>query len=195
MNLPGSEGEHRLQEQYKTKERAQAFYEQQVRDYLNAPMREFIARQPMVFVATADGKGECDCSIRTGDPGFVQVLDAQTLLYPEYRGNGVLASLGNILENPHIGMIFVDFFQTTRGLHVNGYADIKSGEEARAIFQDRGRAEPQHPVGKTPERWVIVRVEEAYIHCSKNIPHLQLVETPEEKGSDSGQDAGFFREK
>ncbi len=197
MNLPGSEGEHILQEKYRTQDRAQAFYTQQVLDYLNLPMQEFVGAQSMVFIATADSKGECDCSIRTGLPGFVQILDAQTLLYPEYRGNGVLASLGNILENPHIGMVFVDFFRTTRGLHVNGYADIKSNEEVVHILEEAGKgaAGLQHPAGKTPERWVIVRVEEAYIHCSKNIPHLQLVEAPEERNIDSEQDSRFFREK
>lgn len=59
-------------------------------------MREFIADREMVFIATADAAGECDCSLRAGLPGFVRSLDEKILLYPEYRGNGVLASLGNI---------------------------------------------------------------------------------------------------
>jgi predicted pyridoxine 5'-phosphate oxidase superfamily flavin-nucleotide-binding protein len=93
-------------------------------NHLNPLMCAFIARQELVFIATADAHGACDCSLRAGLPGFVRVLDAQTLIYPEYRGNGVLASLGNISENPHIGMIFVDFFESTVGLHVNGKAEI-----------------------------------------------------------------------
>src|SRR5271167_4836156 len=60
---------------------------------------------------------------------FVRVLDRTTLLYPEYRGNGVLASLGNISENPHIGLIFIDFFEATIGLHVNGKARIVDNNE------------------------------------------------------------------
>ena len=63
-------------------------------------MVEFIGRQKMVWIATADGHGECDCSFRAGPPGFVQGLDPWTMRYPEYRGNGVMASLGNLLENP-----------------------------------------------------------------------------------------------
>jgi predicted pyridoxine 5'-phosphate oxidase superfamily flavin-nucleotide-binding protein len=57
----------------------------------------------MVFVATADANGNCDCSPRFGISGFVIILDDKTLAYPEYRGNGVFASLGNIIDNPHIG--------------------------------------------------------------------------------------------
>jgi predicted pyridoxine 5'-phosphate oxidase superfamily flavin-nucleotide-binding protein len=63
----------------------------------------------MVWIATADAHGACDCSFRAGPPGFVQVLGDRTVLYPEYRGNEVMASLGNIAENPHVGMVFLDF--------------------------------------------------------------------------------------
>jgi uncharacterized protein len=67
---------------------------------LKEQMMSFIARQEIAWIATADSHGECDCSFRAGPPGFVQVLDARTLRYPEYRGNGIMASLGNILDNP-----------------------------------------------------------------------------------------------
>jgi predicted pyridoxine 5'-phosphate oxidase superfamily flavin-nucleotide-binding protein len=99
-----------------TSSRAAAFYANQILAHLNPLMREFIARQEMAFIATADAGGACDCSFRAGTPGFVQVLDDKTLAYPEYRGNGVLASVGNILENPQIGMIFLDYYQSTVGL-------------------------------------------------------------------------------
>src|SRR5262249_4699569 len=111
----GSHGEHLLQEQLGSSARANAFYRKQMPDRLNAWMRKFIAKQEMVFIASADANGECDCSFRAGMKGFVRVLDEQTLVYPEYRGNGVLASLGNVVDNPHLGMIFVDFFRHTIG--------------------------------------------------------------------------------
>ena len=60
----------------------------------------------------------------------MQVLDDTTLAYPEYRGNGVLASVGNILENPHVGLMFIDYYQTTVGLHVNGRARVLDPGEA-----------------------------------------------------------------
>ena len=104
QTMPGSHGEHELQEEYGTRSRAEAFYKHQVLSYLNPPMRTFIARQEMFFLSTADGHGECDVSFRAGEAGFVHVLDERILVYPEYRGNGVLASLGNIAENPQTPM-------------------------------------------------------------------------------------------
>jgi uncharacterized protein len=156
---PGSQGEHELQRRYRSGDRARRFYREQVLDRLNDRMIQFIGRQEMVWIATADGHGECDCSFRAGPPGFVQVLDARTLRYPEYRGNGVMASLGNILENPHVGMVFLDFDQERIGLHVNGTARI-----VEAGWHELARPRV--------ERWVEVRVDEAYIHCRKHLPHL-----------------------
>jgi hypothetical protein len=134
--MPGSRGEHELQERYGTVARARSFYRRQVLDRLNAGMREFIARQEMCFVATADATGGCDCSFRAGPPGFVRVLDERTLVYAEYRGNGVMASLGNLGENPHVGMLFVDFAQDVIGLHVNGSARVV--ETAELLTSTRG---------------------------------------------------------
>jgi predicted pyridoxine 5'-phosphate oxidase superfamily flavin-nucleotide-binding protein len=122
--LPGSAGEHALQCAYGTETRAQRFYADQVRDRLLPTMVEFVQRMEMVFVATADTHGECDASLRAGPPGFILVLDARTLAYPEYRGNGVHASLGNISENAHVGLLMVDFVRDLIGLHVNGMARI-----------------------------------------------------------------------
>ncbi|MER6736712.1 pyridoxamine 5'-phosphate oxidase family protein [Streptomyces puniciscabiei] len=169
---PGSDGEHRLQERMGTTARAARFYDEQVLDRLNPRMREFAARQEMFFLATSDRHGECDNTFRAGPPGFVRVFDDRTLAYPEYRGNGVLASLGNIEENPHVGILMIDFLQDRIGLHVNGRARVLSDEEMR-------RERPDLPVEPVPGRrarlWVEVTVEEAYIHCAKHIPHLQKV--------------------
>jgi uncharacterized protein len=166
---PGSEGEHVLQEHCGTTERAARFYETQFTSCLTPLMREFIARMEMAFIATSDGTGECDCSFRAGPPGFIQVLDEQTLAYPEYRGNGVMASLGNLVENPNIGVLLIDFERDLIGLHVNGSAQVLSPAEMHEL-QPR-LPEPSHP-GRRPEHWVVVSVTEAYIHCSKHIPKL-----------------------
>ena len=167
--LPGSRGEHELQDRFATTARASAFYQRQVLPYLNERMRAFVARQEMCFIATADAAGECDATFRAGPPGFVQVLDERTLAYPEYRGNGVLASLGNIRENAHVGLLFVDFFRDVIGLHVNGRAAVMEDAEMRAILDDP----VTDPVpGRRPERWVLVHVHEAYVHCAKHIPRL-----------------------
>lgn len=171
---PGSDGEHLLQQRLGTADRADRFYDEQVLDHLNGRMREFVARQEMFFLATADRHGECDSTFRAGPPGFLNVLDGRTLAYPEYRGNGVLASLGNIEENPHVGIMMIDFFRDRIGLHVNGRARVVEDDEIRARH-------PGLPVDPIPGRravvWVEVAVEEAYIHCAKHIPHLQKVPT------------------
>lgn len=177
----GSDGEVRLQERYGSRSRALAFYRNQMCGQLNEAMREFIARQEMVFVATADHEGEADCSFRAGPPGFVRVLDAKTLCYPEYRGNGVMASLGNISENGHVGMLFVDFMAAKIGLHVNGTAKVVGNDEMRrnSRLTPEVEADLDQTGGRRPERWVLIRVEEAYVHCSKHIPLLRRVDTAE----------------
>ncbi|MFH8404570.1 pyridoxamine 5'-phosphate oxidase family protein [Streptomyces sp. NPDC018019] len=155
-----------------TIERADRFYDDQVLDHLNARMREFVGRQEMFFLATADRHGECDSTFRAGPPGFVQVLDERTIAYPEYRGNGVMASIGNISENPHLGILMIDFTRDRIGLHVNGRARVVMDDEMRARHPDL----PVDPVpGRRAQLWVEVAVEETYIHCAKHIPHLQKV--------------------
>jgi predicted pyridoxine 5'-phosphate oxidase superfamily flavin-nucleotide-binding protein len=183
---PGSIGEHTLQDRCGTKDRAENFYQRQMLDRLNGPMQEFIARQEMVFIATSDSKGNCDCSLRAGLPGFVRVLNESALAYPEYRGNGVLASLGNIHENPRMGMMFVDFFSDTVGLHVNGKARIIENAELiqLATLPIEVRLDASVTGGRKPERWVFVEVEEAYIHCSKHIPLLAKLDKSIAWGTD-----------
>ena len=145
------------------------------------------------FIATSDAHGECDTSFRAGPPGFVRVIDEQTVMWPEYKGNGVMASMGNIAENGYVGLLFVDFFETAVGLHVNGTATVVEnaaveafgGAVRPAAVRDR-RWPTSEDTKKTPERWVVVSIDEAYIHCSKHIPHLQYA--PE--GEDAGRRAG-----
>ena len=124
VTLPGCAGEHLLQQTYNTADRAERFYRDQVLDHLNPEMIAFVGRMEMAFVGTADAAGECDSSFRAGPPGFLHVLDAKRIAYPEYRGNGVLASLGNISENPHLAILMVDFVRDLIGLHINGMASV-----------------------------------------------------------------------
>ncbi|MET7769142.1 pyridoxamine 5'-phosphate oxidase family protein [Nocardia sp. NPDC005366] len=184
----GSDGEHELQDRYGTQARAERFYTDQVLDRLNPTMVEFIARMDMAFIATSDGNGECDTSFRAGLPGFLHVIDEHTIAYPEYRGNGVMASMGNILENPHVGILLIDFVRDLIGLHVNGSARIVEDATLR-----RSTDLPPPAQGRAAELWVVVGVEEAYIHCRKHIPHLVPVrreqrdwgtDNPRAKGGD-----------
>ncbi|MEQ1794412.1 MAG: pyridoxamine 5'-phosphate oxidase family protein [Nitrospira sp.] len=199
MNMPDISGEQQAQEQFGTTSRAAAFQANQVLDHLNGPMQQFVARQEMAFIATASASGACDCSFRAGTRGFVVVLDEKTLVYPEYRGNGVLASVGNILENPHIGMIFLDYYLTTMGLHVNGKAHVLTPGEMEGMphlpasileaMQVKG--------GRRPEAWILVNIEEAYVHCSKHVPLMKRLDKHIAWGSDDEFVKGgdFFRTK
>jgi len=156
-------------------------------DQLNDQMQEFIGRMEMAFIATADEHGECDASFRAGPPGFMQVLGPGTLAWPEYRGNGVMASAGNITENPHVGILFVDFVTDLIGLHVNGSAELMApGEFAESYSADVIDVVP----GRRPERWIVVTVEEAYIHCSKHIPRLAPVDRRRDWGTDDPRKKG-----
>lgn len=187
-------GERELQEQFRTEVRAAKFYSEQLLDHLNPAMMEFLRRQEMVFIATSDAAGECDSSFRAGEGGFIHVIDAGTLAYPEYRGNGVLASLGNIHENAHVGMLFVDFVEDLIGLHVNGRAVIVEDQDLR-------RRLPDLPLPRTrnrqPECWVVVTVQEAYIHCRKHIPRMMPAPTERAWGTDDATRKGgdFFHAK
>ena len=171
----GPRGERELQAAYGTEERATRFYNKQVFDHLNPKMLSYLLRQEMMFVASSNANGECNCSLRSGPPGFVHTLDLKTLVYPEYRGNGVMATLGNITENPHIGLFFPDFYKSTVGLHINGRATIVENQELRRWnnLTREVRKATLITIGKRPERWVSIAVEEAYIHCSKHIPRLE----------------------
>lgn len=180
--MHGSRGERELQQAWGTNDRAQRFYDRQMRSDLNETMQALIRRQEMVFIATADAGGNCDCSPRFGAPGFVEILNPKQLAYPEFRGNGVFASMGNISENPHIGLVFVDFLDTTVGLHVNGTARISPPEEAPGDLASRtytGRN-----AKSILEQWVIIDIDEAYIHCSKHVPRLAKLEKPIHWGTD-----------
>jgi truncated hemoglobin YjbI len=186
--LPGSDGEHKIQEKYDSKSRAINFYEKQMLSYLAPRMKEFIARQEFLFVATADRHGECDCTSKFGKPGFIRVLGDNYLIYPEYRGNGVYANTGNMSENPHIAMLMIDFTRDTVGLHVNGKVRVIETDELRQ-YADKLPADVVEEINlvgkKCPERWVMVEVEEAYIQCSKHIPLLKKADKAIDWGTDN----------
>lgn len=186
--VPGSDGEHYLQKKYDTEDRANAFYNAQVLDYLAPKMQEFIARQEFMFVSTADRHGECDCTSKLGTPGFIRVLNEKYIIYPERRGNGVFANLGNILENPHIGLLIIDFFQDTIGLHINGKARVIEHEDLMSYQENLPQSildEISLEGLKHPERWIMVEVEEAYVQCAKHIPLLKKENKPIDWGTDS----------
>ena len=197
MNHPGSQGELELQKKYNTSNSANSFYNSQMFDLLNPEMQKFIEDQEMVFLSTADSKGECDASFRAGPKSFIKVLDNKTLAFPEFKGNGVMASLGNISENPQIGLMFIDFCKSSIGLHVNGKAKIITEKEAGQLVNPLDKAEAGKDGQHKTKLWIEVKVEEAFIHCSKHIPRLQKKDKTIHWGTDDEKLKGgdFFNTK
>jgi hypothetical protein len=144
------------------------------RDHLDESARAFLAQADMFFLATCDQRGLPTCSYKGGEPGFVRVLDPHWLAFPSYDGNGKYQSLGNLLQNPHVGMLFIDFEQPRR-LRIQGVASIDADEALLSTY---------------PGAQCIVRVEvtEAYINCPRYVHQYQRV-TPSEYVPTAGSEA------
>ena len=127
------------------------------RAHLDVHTREFIARSPFVLLATSNRAGRCDVSPKGDAPGFVMVLDDTHLVIPDRIGNNRIDGLTNIVENPHVGMIFLIPGREDT-LRVNGRACIVRDEEIL------GRLEVQ---GKRPKVAIGVEIEECFLHCAK----------------------------
>jgi uncharacterized protein len=143
------EGMRRLQDERETRRLADRLEQVTVRDAFSEEDRAFIERCAMVFVATADAEGRPECSYKGGLPGFVRVVDERTLALPDYDGNGMYRSWGNVLVNPHVALLFLDF-EAPRRIRVNGTATIHADDPLRdelegAVFVVRVRAERIFP--------------------------------------------------
>jgi len=121
------DGMRRLQDARETRRIADRLEAVIVHSTFTAEDRELIERCPMVFVATADANARPDCSYKGGLPGFVRVIDDCTLVIPDYDGNGMYRTWGNLEVNPHIGLLFVDFADPDR-LRVNGTATVRADD-------------------------------------------------------------------
>ena len=124
---------------------------------LDAHCRAFIARSPLVMVATSGADGSCDVSPRGDPPGFVAVLDDHTLALPDRKGNNRLDALGNVLENPHVGLLFV----------VPGIDDTLRVNGTARISTDPQLLEPMAIAGRLPASALVVTVQEAFLHCGR----------------------------
>ena len=140
------DGSRRLQDRFDTRRLADRIDEKLVaRGTIDDDDRAFIERCDMVFVATA-ADGRPNCSYKGGDPGFVRVLDERTIALPSYDGNGMYLSMGNLLVNPHVGLLFINFEERKR-LRLNGVASISEDDPLMADYP-----EAQFVVGCAPSR-------------------------------------------
>jgi PPOX class probable FMN-dependent enzyme len=128
-----------------------------ISDRLNDLTRQFIERSPFMLLATSSTDGTCDVSPR-GDPaGFVHILDEKTLLVPERPGNKLADSLRNVLDNPHVGLLFL----------IPGVGDTLRVNGRAALTTDATLLEPLAVEAKTPKLGLLVEVDEVFTHCSK----------------------------
>jgi predicted pyridoxine 5'-phosphate oxidase superfamily flavin-nucleotide-binding protein len=156
------DGNRRLQDQFDSRriaDRLGGF----ARAEFSADHRAFIESLPYFFLATADAQGRPDCSFKGGMPGFVRVTGAGELAFPDYDGNGMFKSLGNILVNPGVGLLFIAMHGRPQRLRVNGSAKVSRDDPLLA---------------ETVGAQLIVRVEARAIfaNCPRYVPSMQMVE-------------------
>ena len=128
------DGNRSLQDRFDSRRIADRLVEVLHRERFTAEDREFIEGRSMFFLATADAGGWPDCSYKGGRPGFVRVISDDTLAFPSYDGNGMFKSAGNLLANPRVGMLFMDFEKPKR-LRVNGTASIDFSDPLLGGFE------------------------------------------------------------
>lgn len=126
-------GHRELQQQFDSVPLADRLEQVTYRTRMTPEDRAFIDSRDMFFLATADAAGRPNCSYKGGDPGFVRTLDEMTLVFPHYDGNGMFLSAGNILVNPNVGMLFMDFASPKR-LRVNGACSIEPTSSVAPAF-------------------------------------------------------------
>lgn len=162
QNDPYHDGSRALQDQFATRPLADRLEEVTMHVAFSEGDRAFITGSTMFFLATADANGRPDCSYKGGRPGFVRVLDDQTIAFPDYDGNGMFRSLGNIRVNPQVGLLFIDFQQPDR-MRINGIATIHDDDP---LLESLDGA----------QLIVRVRAERIFPNCPRYIHRMELVE-------------------
>ncbi len=151
-----------LQDRYDTRRLADRLAGTLQRTEFSYEDRAFIESRAMFFLATADAAGRPDCSYKGGLPGFVRVLGSATLAFPSYDGNGMFLSLGNVLANPNVGLLFLDF-ERPRRLRVLGRASVSADDPLMGEFEGA-------------QLMVRVEAEKIFPNCPRYLHRMQLLE-------------------
>lgn len=163
MTIMYHQGNRRLQDAFDSRRIADRLEEKLTRTEFTVDDKAFIESLPYFFLATADAEGRPDCSFKGGLPGFVRVTGPAELAFPDYDGNGMFKSLGNIMVNSNVGLLFIDMHDRPRRLRINGSARVSRDDPLLAT---------------TVGAQLIVRVAARAIfpNCPRYIPKFQLVE-------------------
>jgi predicted pyridoxine 5'-phosphate oxidase superfamily flavin-nucleotide-binding protein len=156
------DGSRRLQDQFDSRRIADRLEEVTLHDRFIPSDIDFINHASMFFLATADADGWPDVSYKGGLPGFVRVTDHDELAFPAYDGNGMFKSFGNMLVNPKVGLLFIDFEEQNR-MRVQGSASVSADDPLMSQF---------------PGAQMIIRVkaERIFPNCPRYIHKMQMVE-------------------
>ena len=157
------DGNRRLQDAFDSRRISDRLEEKLTRTAFTADDKTFIESAIYFFLATADAEGRPDCSFKGGMPGFVRVTGPSELAFPDYDGNGMFKSLGNLLVNAHVGLLFIDMHDRPRRLRINGTATLN-------------RDDPLCSETVGAQMMVRVAVRAIFPNCPRYIPKLQLAE-------------------
>lgn len=155
------DGNRVLQDEFGSRRLADRLEEKLRRDRFNDEDAAFIASVGFFFLATADARGAPDCSFKGGPPGFVRVAAPDLLVFPDYDGNGMFKSLGNLLVNPQVGLLFIAMGEAPKRLRVNGTAQVVRDDPAMA---------------EIPGAQLLVKVTpvDIFPNCPRYIPHIEV---------------------
>lgn len=161
------DGMRELQDRYEGRAVADRLERHRMHTTFTEDDRAMIEAAPFFFLATATDDS-VDCSFKGGDPGFVRVVGDAELAWPDYDGNRMYRSLGNILRAPRVGLLFLRFdghrFDGSAArLRINGRASIDESAEALAGL----------PGAK---RLIRVHADHIFPNCPRYIPKMELVE-------------------
>jgi hypothetical protein len=154
-------GSRELQDRFDSRRLADRLEDRIVSATIGPDEKATIEAADCFFLATADADGRPTCSYKGGDPGFVRVVDERTIAFPCYDGNGMFLSMGNVLVNPAVGLLFVDFERASR-MRLEGDATIDGDDPLLADF---------------PEAQFMVRVtaRQVFPNCPRYIHRRALV--------------------
>jgi predicted pyridoxine 5'-phosphate oxidase superfamily flavin-nucleotide-binding protein len=157
------QGQRDLQDRFESRALADRLEEKLRRERFTEADKAFIEESPFFFLATADAEGRPDCSFKGGLAGFVRILAPDLLVFPDYDGNGMFRSLGNIQVNPNVGLLFIRIGEKPGRLRINGTAEIAFEDPRMAEF-----AGAQMLIKVTPR--------DIFPNCPRYIPRLELTQ-------------------
>ena len=169
------EGQRGLQDEFASRALADRLEQTLRHDHFTDRDATFIAAQSFFFLATADDLGRPDCSFKGGPVGFARVTAPDTLIFPDYDGNGMFKSLGNMVVNPQVGLLFMSMDEKPQRLRVNGTAQILRGDPAMA---------------QIPGAQLLIKVtpRDIFPNCPRYIPTMSA-ETPSVYAPEAGKPA------